>query len=71
MDNINNIKVKDPRVLLRYHLGSKKLTRTPNKVELVEAVDDFIESIRSVLSRGGGGVFLLYQMKFFMKLVNR
>ena len=38
MDNINNLKVKEIRVLLRYHFGSETLKGTPNKVELVEAV---------------------------------
>ena len=35
MDHINNLKVKDLRVMLRYHLGSEKFKGGPNKVELV------------------------------------
>ena len=38
MDHINNLKVKDLKVLLRYHFGSEKLKGIPKKVELVEAV---------------------------------
>ena len=38
MDHINNLKVKDLRVLLCYHFGSEKLKGSPNKVELVGAV---------------------------------
>ena len=41
MDHINNIKVKDIRVLLCYHFGSEKLKGSPKKVELVEAVKCF------------------------------
>ena len=32
MDHINNIKVKELRVLLHYHFGSKRLKGTSNKV---------------------------------------
>ena len=38
MDHINNLKLKDLRVFLRYHFGSEKLKGSPNKVELVGAV---------------------------------
>ena len=41
MGNINNLKVKDLRVLLCYHFGSEKLKGSPNKVELVGAVKYF------------------------------
>ena len=41
MDHINNLKVKDLRMLLHYNFGSEKLKRTPKKVEVVEAVKDF------------------------------
>ena len=41
MDHINNLKVKDLRVLLCYHFGSEKLKGIPKKVELVEAVKYF------------------------------
>ena len=41
MDHINNLKVKELRVLLCYHLGSEKLKGIPKKVELVEAVTGF------------------------------
>ena len=41
MDKINNLKVKDLRVLLCYHFGPEKLKGIPNKVELVEAVKFF------------------------------
>ena len=36
MDHINNLKVKDFRLLIRYHFGSEKLKGIPKKVELVE-----------------------------------
>ena len=38
MDQINNLKLKDLRVLLRYHFGPGILKGIPNKLELVEAV---------------------------------
>ena len=41
MDHINNIKVKDPGVILHYHFGSEKSKGIPKKVELVEYVKDF------------------------------
>ena len=40
MDHINNLKVKELRVLLCYHFGSERLKGIPKKVELVEAVTD-------------------------------
>ena len=42
MYHINNLKVKDLRVLLCYHSGSENLKEIPNKVEHVEAVKDFL-----------------------------
>ena len=41
MDHINNLKVKDLRVLLCYHFGSEKLKGIPKKVELVGIVKYF------------------------------
>ena len=35
MDHTNILKVKELRVLLRYHFGSERLKGTPKKVELV------------------------------------
>ena len=35
MDHINNLKVKDLRVILCYHFGSENLKGIPKKVELV------------------------------------
>ena len=55
MDHINNPKVEEIRVLLRYHFRSEILKGIPNKVELVEAVTVFLESIGRVLCRGEGG----------------
>ena len=40
MDHINNLKVRDLQVLLRYHFGSERLKGIPKKLELVEAVND-------------------------------
>ena len=45
MDHINNLKVKDLRVLLHYHFGSENLKGIQNKVELVEALLIFLEII--------------------------
>ena len=42
MDHIKNLKVKELRMLLHYHFRSEKLKSSPNKVELVEAVTDFL-----------------------------
>ena len=41
IDHINELKVEDLRVLLRYHFGSEKLKGIPKKVELVGAVKYF------------------------------
>ena len=55
MDHINNLKVKELRVLLRYHFGSERLKGTPKKVELVEAVTDlFRRDWESLMQRVGG-----------------
>ena len=54
MYHINNIKVKDLRVLLCYHFGSEKLKGIPNKVELVGYVKVYLENIGAVLCRYGG-----------------
>ena len=35
VDHINNLKVKNLRVLLCYHFGSENLKGVPNKVELL------------------------------------
>ena len=40
MDHINNLKVKEVQVILRYPFGLERLKGVPNKVELVEAVTD-------------------------------
>ena len=56
MDHINNLKVKELRVLLCYHFGSERLKGTPNKVELVEDVTDlFRRCWASLMLRVGGG----------------
>ena len=56
MDHINNLKVKELRVLLCYHFGSERLKGTPKKVELVEAVTDLFRRYRkSLMHRVGGG----------------
>ena len=41
MDHINKLKLKEIRVLLFYHFGSEKLNGEQNKVEILEAVNDF------------------------------
>ena len=42
MDHINNLKLKETRVMLHYHSGSENFKGGPNKVELVEAITDFL-----------------------------
>ena len=59
MDHINNLKLNELGVLLRYHFGSEKLKGSPKKVELVGAVKYFLENIRTVLCRDGVVGFLL------------
>ena len=54
MDHINNLKVKNLRVILCYHFGSEKLKGCPKKAELVEAVNYFLEGIGTVLCRDEG-----------------
>ena len=49
MDHINNLNVKDIRVLHCYHFGSEKLKGSQKKVELVEDVKYILESIGTVL----------------------
>ena len=71
MDHINNNKVKDLRVIIRYHFGSEKLKGIPKKVEPVNAVKYFLESIGMVFRRYGGMGCLLKQIMLFMKLVKR
>ena len=57
MDHINNLKVKELRVLLCYHFGSERLKGTPKKVELVEAITDLFrrdwEGLIQRVGRGG------------------
>ena len=56
VDHINNLKVKELRVFLRYHFGSERLKGTPKKVELVEAVTVlFWRYWESLMQRVGGG----------------
>ena len=57
MDHINNLKVKELRVLLRYHFGLERLKGVPKKVELVEAVTVlFRRDCKGIIQRGEGGV---------------
>ena len=56
-DHINNLKVKDLRVLLHYHFGSEKLKGIPKKVELVGAVKYiFRKDWDCLVQIWGGGV---------------
>ena len=57
MDHINNIKVKELRVLLKYHFGSEKSKGSPKKVKLVEAVTKYFrKDWEGLVQRGGGGL---------------
>ena len=58
MDHINNLKVKDLRVLLCYQFGSEHLKGIPNKVELVGAVDFFRKDWDGLVQRWGVGCLL-------------
>ena len=42
MYHINNLKVKELRVLIQYYFGSGKCKEIPKKLELVEAITDFL-----------------------------
>ena len=56
MDHINNLKVKELWVLLRYYFGSERLKGIPKKVELVEAITDlFRRDQEGLMQRGGWG----------------
>ena len=60
MDHMNNLKVKDLRVLIRYHFSSEKLKGIPKKVELVGDVKyifrKYWDSIVHIW--GGVGVYI-------------
>ena len=58
MDHINNLKVKDLRVLPRYKFGSENLKGIPNKVELVGGVDFFRKDWDGLVQRWGVGCLL-------------
>ena len=53
--HITILKVKELRVILRYHFGSEKLKRSPKKVELVEDVTGlFQRGCEGLMQRVGG-----------------
>ena len=55
MDHINNLKVKELRVLLPYHSRSEKLKGIPNKVEVMGDVPDYFrKDWEGLLQRRGG-----------------
>ena len=57
MDHINNLKVKELRVLLCYQFGPEKLKGIPKKVELAEAVKYFLgKDWDGLVHRWVGGV---------------
>ena len=53
--HINNLKMKELRVIFCYHFGSEDLKVSPNKVELVESIKYFLERIGRVLIIDRGG----------------
>ena len=56
VDHINDLKVKELRVLLHYHFGSERLKGTQKKVKLVEDVTDlFGRHLEIIMQRVGGG----------------
>ena len=64
MDHINNLKVKELQVILRYHFGSERVKGSPKKVELVEAVTGlFLRYWEGLMQRlGGGGLVLMNEI---------
>ena len=64
MDHINIIKVKELRLILRYHFGSERLKGSPKKMKLVEAVPGlFQRDWEGLMQRvGGGGSVLTNEM---------
>ena len=45
MNHINNLTVKELRVLLSCHFGSETFNGSPNKVELVGSVNELPEAV--------------------------
>ena len=61
MDHINNLKVKELLVLLRYHFGSERLKEIPKKVEAV--TDLFRRDWEGLMHRvGEGGLVVTNEM---------
>ena len=57
IDHINNIEVKELRVVIFYYLFSVELKGSLIKLELVEAVTDFFrKDLEGVAQRWGGSV---------------
>ena len=71
MDHTKNLKVEDIKVLLRYHFRSENMKGIPKKLELVEAVTEFLEIIGRFLCRGRGVGYMPYQTKLAANLVKR
>ena len=59
MDHINNLKVKDIRVLLSYQFWSEKSNGILQKVELVEAVKCFRKYWAGLVHRWGSAVSII------------
>ena len=61
MDNIKNLRVKDLRLLICYHLCTEKYNGGPNKVELMEDITEFFIKYWGVLYIGRvvGGLMVL------------
>ena len=60
MYHINNLKLKYPKVLLSYNIGSEKFRGRPKKVELVETVTEFFRNYRGgLLKRKGCGRYVV------------
>ena len=60
MDHIKNLKVKKLRVLLHYHSVSEKFKKVPNKLDILEAVNEFLrKDWESIVKRTEGGVYVV------------
>ena len=57
VDRIKKLKLKGLKLMLHYFLGSENLKGVPNKVELLEDVNEFFrKDWEDIVQREGGGI---------------